>query len=62
MRNTFQIDQAVIRTVGDKSTIGSTGTVVELDVAAGRVRVLWDKGQWADPIRTWIKATSLKAA
>ena len=53
----FKINDRVIRILGDSSTIGDQGTIVEIDEAAGRVRVKWDPPK---DKRTWMQFKAVK--
>lgn len=48
----FKINDRVIRILGDEYTRGDLGTIVEIDEAAGRVRVKWDPPK---DKRTWMQ-------
>lgn len=50
--NNFKINDRVIRVLGDSSTLGDKGTVVEINEAAGRVRIIWDPPK---DKRTWMQ-------
>lgn len=53
----FKINDRVIRILGDSSTLNDVGTVVEIDEAAGRVRVKWDPPK---DKRTWMQFKAVK--